>query len=503
MTIDGVTFLKKTWRLAEKNFTASCTDAGITCNQSVEDEHGWDFILDITPPKHQGHLLSSQDTLKQVLVQVKSTTNGKKSCVMKLSNALNMAKVAKACYVVLYCVKNGETKVYLKHIWENEISAVHRKATLHEAKGRIDFHKVSYQLHFDETELCMENVAEAIKQHQSGLSNDYHLLKTKIAKSVGFEHEVGTGKISFAFEKPEDFPRMMLGLERGIACPNFSFTPSRFGISIPHLERKLRNGKISVEPSYFVENIKICIDGHRTIFYEAIATSYAIPNAMEETFGVRFDIAGFNLVFCPNVKMPSPRFTLDRAIERGIMDLTFICGCFSGRKIALELKVGSQWQRFTTFSCSSSHDMASFDKLLTYLQWLEQIERQLNNESVVKFSISEVFDAFDQISEAYILANYDGTKFGFENIPRKIPDTFKRLIRPVFIFTEPQLISMVTISKIDEICETSISTSKFEFIGLRVFGGEQKIEEALTWYETEIAKFNGMPDVLYMRPATC
>ena len=39
----------KLGRIAEDQFKMLCADAGITCNKSIEDDHGWDFLVEYIP----------------------------------------------------------------------------------------------------------------------------------------------------------------------------------------------------------------------------------------------------------------------------------------------------------------------------------------------------------------------------------------------------------------------------------------------------------------------
>ena len=64
---------QRSGRPAQDKFKLLCSSANLTCNASLEDDHGWDFIVEIPAPSTHDLPADKVPAPKQVLVQVKST----------------------------------------------------------------------------------------------------------------------------------------------------------------------------------------------------------------------------------------------------------------------------------------------------------------------------------------------------------------------------------------------------------------------------------------------
>lgn len=485
-------------RVAEKKFSQACSEAGITCNKSEEDDHGWDFILDITSPVDPNKLLSEQIAPRQALVQVKSTAQNKQTCSMKLSNALKIAQFPKVCYVAFYKFVGNDTRIYLKHIWENEIFNIHKKATECEAKGNAQFHKVKYEMRFHEGELIEGNIAEAIKKHQTCLTDNYPSQKIGIANAVGFENGNGTGKVTLGLESQDEFLKLMLGLRKEAPCHKFSLTRSRFDIKVPHLSMDFEGGTFSVEPEYSSVKVRIRINGIRPLFFGAKTTSFHLGN---DLFGLRLDIAGMTFILSSNSSVKNENFTVNREERKPLSELIFIYGCILEKSLEIDVMTENEWKFLTKLTCNSELSKIGYFEVLKYLVWLQQLETEILGESLIEFSMFELDDILKQLHDAYVCGNYDGASLGLTGDTSKMPDGTSILIRPVFIFTESQLITLVTKSTISRIMKKKIVLKKFAVENIRVFHGENKIEESIAWYDVELEKFHGKNGILYIRPS--
>lgn len=61
-----------TGRSGEKRFSALCSDAGVTCNEPREDEHGWDHVVEFPHVAQPGVPADLQRATPAVFVQTKS-----------------------------------------------------------------------------------------------------------------------------------------------------------------------------------------------------------------------------------------------------------------------------------------------------------------------------------------------------------------------------------------------------------------------------------------------
>ena len=81
-----------TGRPAQDEFKLLCSLAGLTCNRSEEDDHGWDFMIEFPPPRDSSQPLDKAAGPRQALVQVKSTQGQLPRTRMKVSNAFKLSK---------------------------------------------------------------------------------------------------------------------------------------------------------------------------------------------------------------------------------------------------------------------------------------------------------------------------------------------------------------------------------------------------------------------------
>jgi hypothetical protein len=88
-------------RQGEKLFSLLCTEAGVTCNQSNEDDYGWDMLIEFPPPVDQNKPIDLRSVQLTASVQVKATRTRSRSCRMSLQNALRMAKSPIPSFVFL------------------------------------------------------------------------------------------------------------------------------------------------------------------------------------------------------------------------------------------------------------------------------------------------------------------------------------------------------------------------------------------------------------------
>ena len=66
---------QRSGRPAQDEFKLLCSQGGITCNPSLEDDHGWDFIIEIMAPESDNLPADKVSAPRQVLVHVKSTSS--------------------------------------------------------------------------------------------------------------------------------------------------------------------------------------------------------------------------------------------------------------------------------------------------------------------------------------------------------------------------------------------------------------------------------------------
>ncbi len=121
-------------RHGEANFAALCQvpnariDAVV--NKAADDEHGWDCVIDLTPPRDLSLPGDLQNHLAQCFAQIKTTRGKHPRTSVKLSNAVKAAKSPNPSFVFLFHYeRSGEPAVlYENHIWKDQIEHFLKRA---------------------------------------------------------------------------------------------------------------------------------------------------------------------------------------------------------------------------------------------------------------------------------------------------------------------------------------------------------------------------------------
>lgn len=184
-------------KYAERAFESLCACAGATCNRSLEDEYGWDHLVEFPAEAVAGLPPDLQPAHVAAFVQVKSTTGKKAQCVLKLSNALRFAKSTSPCFLVLMVV--GErpelTRIYAVHFWEQLIARTLKRARECDRDAKDKLHRLTLTVSFGSTDEHGEDVVRWIRKTIAAVGPDYAAEKTKIIKSVGSEEWIGQVEI--------------------------------------------------------------------------------------------------------------------------------------------------------------------------------------------------------------------------------------------------------------------------------------------------------------------
>ena len=135
-------------RQAQDEFKLLCSRASISCNPSLEDDHGWDFFVEI-PMLHAEKLPADKlPPNKQILVQVRSTRGKVPKTSMKVSNALKFAGNELPCFVVLFHEDTASgTYIYAVHYWSQLIERALRRGRTASANN-VPTHKTTMTISF-------------------------------------------------------------------------------------------------------------------------------------------------------------------------------------------------------------------------------------------------------------------------------------------------------------------------------------------------------------------
>ena len=241
-------------RNAEDAFKQQCSRARITCNKSLEDDHGWDFLVEIPMVAPAGTPADKLPPVTSALIQVKSTRAARPRLTMKVSNAHQLAKRSEPCFLVLYHKGPEGEKIYARMFDEQDMTRtlkrcrelfVDRKPT---RKARISFG-------FSATEDHTSDLIQWLRTSVQELSEDYSNEKRKLANTVGYESKGYQANVTFVAPRGiDDVVDLELGIKDHLEVSHFTVFDMRFGIQAPDpVHHHEEPGIFKIEPTRDIE----------------------------------------------------------------------------------------------------------------------------------------------------------------------------------------------------------------------------------------------------------
>lgn len=216
-------------RRGEKRFDLLCSDAGVTCNKSVEDDYGWDKLIEFPPRPVPFAAIDMQPGRTIAAVQIKTTTGSARSVAISLSNALHYAKSTIPQFIVLVVLDGGEARYFARHVWAPLITEWLKAGREADARGVTAVNRETVSLSFSAEDERGADLLEWIEREIEAVQRPYASAKQLIVDTVGFEDGYGTARMTFTLDGPDDFLDLQLGLKPKIKASRFVFTSQRFG----------------------------------------------------------------------------------------------------------------------------------------------------------------------------------------------------------------------------------------------------------------------------------
>lgn len=285
-------------RPAQDEFKLLCSRANVTCNSSVEDDHGWDFMVEFVP-KGQSH--QPHDKIpgpRRALVQVKSTENQSPQTRMKVSNALKLSNSELPCFVVLFQYdKNGTGRIYVQHFWDELMKRALRRGRKASAEGK-QVHELSMQIVFadkdDHTDDAISWMMATVEANFEG----YGTKKRNLYKTLGYDGRNYRAEVTFSLENGiEDIIDHQLGLTEEIPVSNIKVVDCRFGIDAPVPIIDASYGLLQMRPNNNI-NCKLIFQNTSGSIatFEGVIKSPAIPNLSSDKKKYLVQTWAYNIV---------------------------------------------------------------------------------------------------------------------------------------------------------------------------------------------------------------
>jgi len=222
----------------ESAFYGWCNNAGFTCNPSIDDQFGWDFIVEFPTEKSANYSMDSQPSPVECKAQVKSSEGSKKSTQITVSALYRLVQYCNPAFVcfIKYGDNHAPESAYLVHIDDEISTRVLAKVRALEKKGRSDkLHKskltIKYSNQYKIRSLDGDGIREAIQQYLPDGMNNYVVNKQNKITSLG---EPGFRlRTQFNHQDVESLVDLSLGLKENMKMDGIAAHTTRFGIDLP------------------------------------------------------------------------------------------------------------------------------------------------------------------------------------------------------------------------------------------------------------------------------
>lgn len=327
-------------RTAEYEFGRLCSRAGVTCNKSSEDDHGWDFIIEIAPQKQSGQPADKVPGIRQVLVQVKSTKSKFPKTGMKVSNALKLAKSELPCFVVLFhYTPSSEARIYVRHFWAELMERALLRGRQASAENKKP-HKVRMEIGFSDEDEHSADLIHRIIATVNEHSVEYPEKKRALCNTLGYGER--NYRVEATFSQLDDIEELVdhqLGFTDYLPVSNIKFVDSRFGIDAPVPMWESDHGQIQIRPNN-TKKCKLVFQNSNgdDISLEATMRRPAIPNLPPDKFKIAIETWCFTATFFSDgsISAEIPDMWNEKlSLERLSEYVTFLS--WGGEKISMKI----------------------------------------------------------------------------------------------------------------------------------------------------------------------
>lgn len=230
--------------------------AKMTCNPSIDDKHGWDFIVEFSI-SNESDTYDKKNNHYKCLIQVKTTQKGNLSVPIKLSNWDKMINHLLPFYIFLVVLdENEETK----SIYLSEVDLKRMEKVLRTLRNNVDpklhNHDIYYSPEIDEKldEISGLEIKERIIKSIGRDPLSYPEKKKQLLETLGYSEY--SNKLFFNVE--QDLTKIInfsLGLEEKLDVRDIALHEDiRFGK--PSNIRHFDNGYLNITPQYKKVKIK-------------------------------------------------------------------------------------------------------------------------------------------------------------------------------------------------------------------------------------------------------
>jgi len=418
-----------TGREGEKRFSLLCTEAGLTCNKSVEDDFGWDMLIEI-PPKAQPLLAIDQRSAQtSISVQIKATKGSGRTVTISLDNALRYTKSPLPTFIVLVVLSKDEgPRYFIKHVWTGLMGAWLLAAREADARGVKATHKERVSVTFEEADDHSSDPLAWIERQIATIAHPYAAAKAVICDTIGFENARGVATITFDGEGPDEFLDLQLGLKPSLRARRFVFTSERFGIQASQPEIDLENVQVFLTPEGTPAIGSFEFSNGRRVSVPATLYSAAAPAADNIVRGMRIQTRCLDLVLSRGDRIQA-KATLKMADKVPGNDLRLFANLLATppqKPIKFELEVGGQTFDLGSMTINEDEDTGGWAHLAFAVEALDGISASVSRP-LPEMSVRELNAAAGELAILSALAS-DRTMYLDFDPDSNAPRTFRWLL---------------------------------------------------------------------------
>jgi hypothetical protein len=411
--------------IAEGEFQLWAKMSEVTINQSIKDEHGWDFIIELKDDEVSTLTDIHQSRLSTCFVQVKATDNPKNSCQVKLSNLKKMATGLHPSFFVFYKYNRNNLAQarYLVHLDKKLIHDILKKVTVHLKTPKVHkLNKLSMNIKYsksDQIDLGPNiNLSDIIKSH---IGNDYqHYIndKIKFLKKVGYENGKHTTlEITLNdLDQIRNLQDLSLGLCDNTKIDKFKFIHKRFGeqfIEEPNESVTLSMSPLPLPNSFYVTFKKDKLS-HGVNFPIQIYTSPFNQTLPKNDRKIKLSGLFFDMILWEDKLNLTINF--DRDKRYSIHDLskvfTFLKILSDKENVYIEIYDCDQLDDISSFNMSTSNIDYNIDLEYNVVKTIISLLKDFETHEL-DISLSEIANSYLNNSVFYDLINKKNNSFTF------------------------------------------------------------------------------------------
>jgi hypothetical protein len=291
-------------RSGEKRFSLLCSDGGITCNPAIEDEHGWDHVVQFAHKPVAGVSADMQHRLPAIFVQTKSHEADGLQITMKLSNALSLAKSPNPCFVALATLPADSVVAtwHAVHVWGELLERILKRAREESRDGTSeeDFNKKTFSFTMTEADLHHnKDLLPWIERNVRAVGPDYAAAKAALVPPPTIVGHIKIGPLNSI----EELIDHTIGLTKHIPIQGFEMGARRLGVDIalsfPVQDGAIFHASLHAHPA---GQAGIRMRGPDGIVIDMVADVIVPPNLglAQDSYKYRFRAPNVDIIWSPS-----------------------------------------------------------------------------------------------------------------------------------------------------------------------------------------------------------